>query len=176
MASVARCLRVGILLIVPACWFVLIVSRVTAEPAVPGGGKVELKDVKYSGLIEAVKAQRGKVVLVDVWATFCPPCMKNYPHVLKLQQELAAKGLVCISVSVDLPNKKNAAQEFLQKQNSTTKMWGIRSTLRERNGCAPVLRLRKRGGPSMRPAISSATAWPAAASPRKFLLDTDSMT
>lgn len=133
MASVARCLRVGILLIVPACWFVLIVSRVTAEPAVPGGGKVELKDVKYSGLIEAVKAQRGKVVLVDVWATFCPPCMKNYPHVLKLQQELAAKGLVCISVSVDLPNKKNAAQEFLQKQNSTIQnfwldekpaMWG----------------------------------------------------
>jgi len=122
MGSFSRWLRAGILLIVPACWFVLIVGRGTAEP--PGGGAVELKDVKYNGLVEAVKAQRGKVVVVDVWATSCPPCVRNYPHVLQMQQEHRSEGLVCISVSVDLPKAKPAALDFLKKKNSAiTNFW-----------------------------------------------------
>jgi thiol-disulfide isomerase/thioredoxin len=122
MGSLSRCLRAGILLIVPACCFVLIVDRGSAEP--PGGGAVELKDVKYSGLVEAIKAQRGKVVVVDVWADFCLPCKRNYPHLLKLQQEHRSEGLVCISVSVDLPKAKPRALEFLKKVDSTiTNYW-----------------------------------------------------
>lgn len=125
MLFVSRCLRAGILVIVPALWFVLIVGRGAAEPSAPvGGGEVELRDVKYSGLVEAIKAQRGKVVLVDVWANFCVPCKKNYPHILKLQKEFGSKGLVCFSVSVDLAKSKADALAFLKNQNSTiTNFW-----------------------------------------------------
>jgi thiol-disulfide isomerase/thioredoxin len=123
MGWVSRCFRASILLIVPACWFVLIVESGAAQPAA-GQGAIELKDVKYSGLVEAVKAQRGKVVVVDVWATTCPPCVRNYPHLLTLQEEYRSQGLVCISVSVDLAKLKPAALEFLKKKNSAiTNFW-----------------------------------------------------
>ena len=120
MRLVLSCVRAGFLLIVTACWFVLIVGPGSAEPPPPApAGSVELKDVKYDGLVEAVKAQRGKVVVVDAWATFCPPCMRNFPHMLEMQKKYAAEGLVCISLSVDFEKDKQKAKEFLIKQNST---------------------------------------------------------
>lgn len=65
-----RLLR-GILLIVPTLWFVSTLGQNAARSA-PNEQKavVELKVVKYNGLQEAVKAQRGKVVVVDVWGEF----------------------------------------------------------------------------------------------------------
>jgi thiol-disulfide isomerase/thioredoxin len=136
MRFVSRRLRAGIFLIVPALWFVLIVGQGAADPSAPvSQSVVELRDVKYNGLVDAVKAQRGKVVVVDVWATFCPPCMRNYPHMLKMQKEYASQGLVCISVSVDLETSKAAALKFLKAKDSTItnfwldetdKVWGAR--------------------------------------------------
>lgn len=54
------------LLIGAASCFVLKGSTLHAQEA---AGKVEFKSVKYSQLVEAVKAHRGKVVLIDVWST-----------------------------------------------------------------------------------------------------------
>lgn len=44
---------------------------------------------------------KGKVVVVDVWATWCGPCMKEVPYLQKLEQELAGKDVVFIGVSRD---------------------------------------------------------------------------
>jgi thiol-disulfide isomerase/thioredoxin len=78
---------------------------------------VELKVVNYRDLGEAVKAQRGKVVAVDVWATWCKPCMEHFPHLVGLHEKHKAQGLVCMSVSLDMalaPEKaKEKAEKFL---------------------------------------------------------------
>jgi hypothetical protein len=58
------------LLIVPAAWFVFLLGRSGTAAPPEKAGVVELKVVKYNGLVEAVKAQRGKVVVVDVWGEF----------------------------------------------------------------------------------------------------------
>lgn len=46
-------------------------------------------------------SMKGKVVLVDFWATWCPPCRKSLPHVQEMNQDkaLAAKGLVVWAVN-----------------------------------------------------------------------------
>jgi len=63
-------------------------------------------------------------VAVDVWATWCPPCMKNFPHLVGLHQKYRDQGLVCMSVSLDvttadLPKAKEKPEAFLIKNKAT---------------------------------------------------------
>jgi thiol-disulfide isomerase/thioredoxin len=81
--------------------------------------EVALKTVKYPELIEAVKAAKGNVVVVDVWATYCVPCKREFPSFVKLHDQRAKDGVVCISVTVDEKDNREAAQKYLQKQNAT---------------------------------------------------------
>lgn len=81
--------------------------------------KVELKTVKYDALKAAVREQRGKVVVVDIWADFCIPCKKAFPHLLEMQQHYEKDGLVCLSVTIDPSTKRAAALKFLQDQHAT---------------------------------------------------------
>ena len=95
---------------------VCIATPLAADP--PG---VRLESISYADLAVEVKGLKGKVVLVDVWGSFCAPCKEKFPHVVALHEKLAKKGLVVISVSVDTPgdsDARSAAHEFLIKQRA----------------------------------------------------------
>lgn len=83
--------------------------------------KVTITPVKYEGLKQEILKHRGKVVVVDFWATWCPPCVKSFPHFIDLHTQYANKGLVVISVSLNDtndPDQVERAQAFLIKRNS----------------------------------------------------------
>jgi thiol-disulfide isomerase/thioredoxin len=80
---------------------------------------IQLDVIKYPQLVEAVKAHKGKVVVVDVWATFCIPCKKEFPHLVELHRDLASAGVVCMSVTIDEKDKVEAALKFLREQGAT---------------------------------------------------------
>jgi thiol-disulfide isomerase/thioredoxin len=44
---------------------------------------------------------KGKVVIVDFWATWCGPCLMSIPELVDLQEKYKAKGLVIVGISVD---------------------------------------------------------------------------
>lgn len=48
-----------------------------------------------------LSAYRGKVVLLDFWATWCDPCREETPHFVELQRRYADRGLQIIGVSMD---------------------------------------------------------------------------
>jgi len=57
---------------------------------------------------------KGKVVILDFWATWCPPCVKEIPHFNKLTKKFGKKGLVALGVSVDRDGLK-AVEKFKSK-------------------------------------------------------------
>lgn len=48
---------------------------------------------------------KGKVVIVDFWATWCPPCRKGIPDLVELKKKYGSKGFEIIGVSVDTETK-----------------------------------------------------------------------
>ena len=56
-------------------------------------------------------AYKGKVVYVDFWASWCPPCVKSFPFLNELEHELKEQGLHVIGVNLD--EKVADAQAFL---------------------------------------------------------------
>jgi thiol-disulfide isomerase/thioredoxin len=63
--------------------------------------------------------QKGKVVLVDMWATWCPPCRKSLPHVQELSanKDLAGRGLVVWAVNSQ--EGRPIVEKFLKEGNYT---------------------------------------------------------
>lgn len=54
---------------------------------------------------------QGKVVVLNFWATWCPPCRKEIPAFNKLQKKYAAKGLQFVGIAID---DKTAVKKFLE--------------------------------------------------------------
>ena len=55
---------------------------------------------------------RGKVVVLNFWATWCPPCVEEMPSLVQMQQRMGAKGVTVLAVSVDVD--EGAYQRFLK--------------------------------------------------------------
>jgi len=88
-------------------------SASTAEPmlscpadAKPANLDFTMKDVE--GKDVSLQSYKGKVILLDFWATWCGPCKVEIPHFIEFQQKYGAKGLQVVGVSVDDPVDKLA--------------------------------------------------------------------
>jgi cytochrome c biogenesis protein CcmG/thiol:disulfide interchange protein DsbE len=58
---------------------------------------------------------KGKVVVLNFWATWCPPCVDEMPSLVQLQSRLHDKGVTVLAVSVDVD--ENAYNKFLKDHN-----------------------------------------------------------
>ncbi len=88
-----------LMLIIGAGWLWLTPGGLSAAPA------VSLKTT--DGRVIHLQDLQGKPVLITFWATTCPGCVKEMPHLISLYNELSGKGLEIIGVamSYDPPNQ-----------------------------------------------------------------------
>ena len=93
-----------------------------AEPRPAGetadAGEIEVRLVDESEFAELLRGHRGKIVLVDFWATWCLACKQLFPHTVDLHERLADRGLVVISVSFDDPDARADVRSFLVSQGA----------------------------------------------------------
>jgi thiol-disulfide isomerase/thioredoxin len=80
---------------------VALASRAADEPA----KTVAVSEVKFDELDKAIADKKGKVVVVDFWATWCAPCVKKFPHFVELHKKYKDKGLAFLQKQeADFPN------------------------------------------------------------------------
>jgi len=66
-----------------------------------------------------IDSLRGNVVLVNLWATWCGPCVAEFPHLTKVARDYADRGLRVVAVSVDQPNVvESAVIPFVTRHNA----------------------------------------------------------
>ena len=79
--------------------------------SLPASDLKPLDETSYPALIGAHK---GKVVLVNFWATYCVPCRGGMPKLVALSARLKARGFELVTVSADEPEQAAAARAFAE--------------------------------------------------------------
>jgi thiol-disulfide isomerase/thioredoxin len=95
------------------------VGNAAENPVKNAADKLTLTTIDSHGLAKAIERRRGKVVLVEFWATWCIPCVKLFPHTVELHRRLADRGLSVISVSMDDTEKQQSVLHFLRDHQAT---------------------------------------------------------
>jgi thiol-disulfide isomerase/thioredoxin len=89
----------------------LLLLGTVAAPAVEAprlAGEVDANDLAH-----AIAGDRGHVVLVNFWATWCVPCREEFPDLVRLEKAYRERGVKVIGVSIDLERDMPAVQKFL---------------------------------------------------------------
>jgi len=97
-----------------------------AERAPADAEDITLDVLNWEQTRALVKKHPGKVVVMDLWATYCPPCIKEFPNLVQLNREHNDR-VACISVSADyeglddqpVESYREKVLKFLTKQNAT---------------------------------------------------------
>lgn len=99
--------------------------RGSAQKAQPAAGQMakgssapEFTLQDLDGKQHRLSDYRGKVVLLNFWATWCPPCREEIPSMMKLNKLMAGKPFVMLCASIDEEGKK-AVQAYFAKTNTS---------------------------------------------------------
>lgn len=91
-------------------------SRPNYEPVKPVELGEEAPDFQLednSGNKVSLSSLRGKVVMINFWATWCPPCRAEMPSMEKLNQAMAGEDFVMLAINIE-ENGRTAVAEFLK--------------------------------------------------------------
>lgn len=81
---------------------------------------VELKTIDLAGVKSLLKNEdSGKLRLINLWATWCGPCVAEYPDFLVLHRMYSGRDFEFVSISTDKPDRGAQALKFLEKSHSS---------------------------------------------------------
>ena len=87
-------------------------DKLAAEP-------VEVKPVDAAGLRELRKNPGEKVRLINFWATWCGPCVTEFPDLVEINRMYRHRAFELVTVSANFPDEKKEVLAFLKKQQSS---------------------------------------------------------
>jgi len=125
MSQIQRIIFYILLLSAGAAWIVLSADTSGASTAgnIPapqsGFAAPDFTLQTADGKTYTLSALRGQAVLVNVWATWCPPCRAEMPSIEKMYQEYKEQGLVVLAVNATYEDEPLAIVPFVEEHNLT---------------------------------------------------------
>jgi len=110
--KIDRLLRVGICLLVTILVFT-IYAAIHERVVVAGDSAPDFTITADGGRSLSASNFGGKLLVLNFWATWCPPCVEETPSLSRFAQQYADKGVVVLALSVDKDEK--AYRAFLQR-------------------------------------------------------------
>ena len=87
---------------------------------------IEFKIVDYYGLEEIINRKDDKTYVVNFWATWCAPCVKELPYFEKLDKVYEAKNVEVVLVSLDFPKKYDSQlKPFIQRHQLRSELFAL---------------------------------------------------
>jgi len=78
----------------------------------------EMQAVRFAGWEKILREQRGHIIVVDLWASWCSPCIERFPHMVDLYHRYRDRGVRFISLNFDQQGDTESLQwanHFLQR-------------------------------------------------------------
>jgi peroxiredoxin len=80
---------------------------------------VKLDTIDAPGLKKVLRNKSDKLYLINVWATWCGPCVTEFPDLIDINRMYRKRDFEFISISADEPGKREKALQFLQKMEAS---------------------------------------------------------
>lgn len=89
-------------------------SAVSSAPAAQtNNAPIAFNFPDLDGKLRHLTEWQGQVVLVNFWAPWCPPCRKEMPALMELQEKYAARGLTVVGIAIDTQDNAQAFADSL---------------------------------------------------------------
>jgi peroxiredoxin len=79
---------------------------------------VRLDTIDEAGIKDLVRNHSDKLRLINIWATWCGPCVTEFPDFVTINRMYRGRDFEFVSISADEPGKREKALQFLQKQEA----------------------------------------------------------
>lgn len=105
-----------------ACGSVDIVGGVHA----PSGAKsqshqdpssIQVEPINEKGIKKILSKNKGNIVVINFWATWCEPCREEFPELVKLYENYRGRGIQLVLLSMDDRDQIEQVKEFLKRNN-----------------------------------------------------------
>lgn len=91
-------------------------TRLTSQGSLQGQDAPDFELEQMNGETFRLSDHRGEVIVVNFWATWCPPCKKEIPGFVELQNEFGSEGVLFVGVSLD-EGGFDAVRPFAEKMD-----------------------------------------------------------
>lgn len=83
--------------------------------------ELELQDL--SGTLQRLSGLKGQVVVVNFWATFCPPCLREMPMLAQLQRDYAARQVQFLGFALEPFERRLFVRQLAQQKQASFPIW-----------------------------------------------------
>jgi thiol-disulfide isomerase/thioredoxin len=112
----------------------------TQQQASTVGSEVELSLKDLAGIDQRLSSYRGRIVVLNFWATWCVPCKQEMPDLAAIQNEYAAFGVQVVGASADQFSDRAKVVEFIRQTKINFPVWlGATTADMARFGVGPGL-------------------------------------